>query len=192
MTTAWVDAVADVTALLHSTRDGVLFTNTHTHALLHTHSTAHLQEIAVSCVTKRAVGSSTEHAQSSRSHALLRMDVTTSSVLEAQARVEAAKARSGPLRNGLENALAEGLADLFDGVTGPETCKLVLRVLDETGTPGEPAYTTLSPFDGSEVHWYAHHEGVDLEVDVGVAGKTGAGRKAPSGPLSFSFGEGDE
>ena len=28
--------------------------------------------------------------------------------------------------------------------------------------------------------------------DVGVAGKTGAGTKAPSGPLSFSFGEGDE
>ena len=46
MTTAWVDAVADVTALLHSTRDGVLFTNAHTHALLHTHSAAHLQEIA--------------------------------------------------------------------------------------------------------------------------------------------------
>ena len=36
------------------------------------------------------------------------------------------------------------------------------------------------------------HKRPRAAVDVGVAGKTGAGRKAPSGPLSFSFGEGDE
>ena len=36
------------------------------------------------------------------------------------------------------------------------------------------------------------HKRPRVAVDVGVAGKTGAGTKAPSGPLSFSFGEGDE
>ena len=46
MTTAWVDAVDAVTALLSTTRDGVLFTNTHTHALLKTYNTTHVQEIA--------------------------------------------------------------------------------------------------------------------------------------------------
>lgn len=46
MTSAWVDAVADVTALLHSTRDGVLLTNSYTHAVLRTHSITHMQEIA--------------------------------------------------------------------------------------------------------------------------------------------------
>ena len=51
----------------------------------------HLRAIAASCVAKRAVGSSTEHAQSSRSHALLRMDVTTAPVLAAEAELELAK-----------------------------------------------------------------------------------------------------
>ena len=98
------------------------------------HEPEHLQEIATSCVSQRASGSSTEHAQSSRSHALLRMELTSAAVLEAQAAVDHAKARSGPLRNDLENALALGLSELFNGATGYENCMPVVRILNEIGS----------------------------------------------------------
>ena len=64
-----------------------------------------LQEISRSCVQQRAVGCSTEHAQSSRSHALLCMEVVNETVLQARARVDEAKALIAPRKNAVDNVM---------------------------------------------------------------------------------------
>lgn len=71
-----------------------------------------LQEISRSCVTKRAVGSSTEHTQSSRSHAILRVEVVNNAVLDAQAKLEEALALVPPRKNAVDN-MASGKFKLF-------------------------------------------------------------------------------
>ena len=39
-----------------------------------------------------------------------------------------------------------------------------------TGTPGDVAYTTISPFDGSEIFWFEEDPAADFEVDLAVRG----------------------
>merc|ERR1711972_486252 len=51
-----------------------------------------LEGIGRSCVQKRAVGSSTQHEQSSRSHAILRIEIVTAALLEARRILDDAKA----------------------------------------------------------------------------------------------------
>merc|ERR1740121_2362301 len=53
---------------------------------------ADLEGLTQGCVQKRAVGSSTEHEQSSRSHAIMRLEVVNDAVLDARAAVEEAAA----------------------------------------------------------------------------------------------------
>lgn len=146
----------------------------------------HLQQIATSCVAQRAVGSSTEHVQSSRSHMLLQMEVVTPNVLAARERLDDAKATAPALRNDLENAGAVGLADCFSEAewtaSGPRNCKDVVRLLRGTSL-GAVACTTASPL-GDEMTWYEDAEG-DLEVDRSVA----PGQQ----PMAFALkGRGDE
>ena len=133
------------------------------------HGPEHLQQIASSCVAKRAVGSSTEHTQSSRSHMLLRMEVTTRSLLDATCHLDALRAAAPALRNDSENAGAAGLADCFSGAfwsaSGPGNCRDVVRTISGTCL-GEVACTTASPL-GDEMVWYVHADG-DLEVDHAV------------------------
>lgn len=43
-----------------------------------------LESISRSCLQNRAVGTSTQHEESSRSHAVLRMEIVTESLLEAR------------------------------------------------------------------------------------------------------------
>lgn len=64
-----------------------------------------LQQISTSCVQQRAVGCSTEHAQSSRSHALLRVEVVNETILKAQAMVDEAKAVIAPRKNVVDNVM---------------------------------------------------------------------------------------
>mmetsp|Transcript_102069 Transcript_102069/g.288241 ORF Transcript_102069/g.288241 Transcript_102069/m.288241 type:complete len:611 (-) Transcript_102069:324-2156(-) len=64
-----------------------------------------LQEISKSCVQQRAVGSSTEHAQSSRSHCIFRMEVVSETILKAQARFDDARVVIGPRKNALDNVM---------------------------------------------------------------------------------------
>lgn len=83
---------------------------------LSVHSLDDLLEISRSCVTKRATGSSTEHAQSSRSHAILRMEVVNSSLLRARAALDDAKALVPARRNAVDNGAKANLTLLHDGM----------------------------------------------------------------------------
>jgi len=74
-----------------------------------------LQEISRTCVLKRAVGSSTEHAQSSRSHALLRLEVVNLAVLKARRALSEAKAMMAPRKSALDNVMTCRFVLLSDG-----------------------------------------------------------------------------
>ena len=62
-----------------------------------------LDEIGRSSVASRAVGTSTEHAQSSRSHAILRLEVVNTAVVTARAALNAAKSLRPARKNALDN-----------------------------------------------------------------------------------------
>lgn len=62
-----------------------------------------LEEISRTCVQKRSVGSSTEHTQSSRSHAIMFMDVVNAELLQAQEALEHAKSLLPARKNALDN-----------------------------------------------------------------------------------------
>ena len=70
------------------------------------HRAEDLEEIGRSSVAARAVGSSTEHAQSSRSHAILRLEVVTEAVLTARAALDAAKSLLPARKNALDVRLS--------------------------------------------------------------------------------------
>ena len=63
----------------------------------------HLQEISRSCVAQRASGHSTTHHQSSRSHAILRLEVVNAAVQAAQARLARAESVLPALQNAADN-----------------------------------------------------------------------------------------
>lgn len=75
-----------------------------------------LSEISGSCVTKRATGSSTEHSQSSRSHAILRMEVVNAPLLEARAVLNDAKALLPARKNAMDNVSKAKLTLLHNGM----------------------------------------------------------------------------
>ena len=62
-----------------------------------------LDEIARTSVTQRAVGTSTVHAQSSRSHAIMRLEVVNAAVLTARAALNVATSLLPARKNALDN-----------------------------------------------------------------------------------------
>ena len=80
-------------------------------------SLADLERFSSTALQQRVVGSSTEHTASSRSHALLRMEVVDQQLLEAKEAVEEAKALLPALLNALDNHTSECHKKLvvFDG-----------------------------------------------------------------------------
>lgn len=80
------------------------------------HNLDDLQEISCSCVAKRATGSSTEHAQSSRSHAILRMEVVNSALLRARAALDDAKALLPARKNAMDNGQKANFTLLHHGM----------------------------------------------------------------------------
>jgi len=77
------------------------------------------------CLKKRAVGSSTEHAQSSRSHAILRLEVVNQAVIEAREVLEEATAVLPARKNALDNCRTCMMQLLFEGEP-----RQILRVPD--------------------------------------------------------------
>jgi hypothetical protein len=73
-----------------------------------------LQELAQTCVQSRAAGTSTEHAQSSRSHAILRLDVVNNAMIEITALLEDAKALLPARQNAVSNMRACIVKELFE------------------------------------------------------------------------------
>jgi len=73
-----------------------------------------LDTISKSAMQLRVVGSSTEHTQSSRSHAVLRMEVMNMETLKARDAVEEAKALLPALQNGIDNHFHDCYNQLLD------------------------------------------------------------------------------
>ena len=73
-----------------------------------------LDAISQSCVQKRASGESTEHTQSSRSHAVLKMEVVTQRLVDARAKARAARARVHPALSAANNASKFCLSQIAD------------------------------------------------------------------------------
>jgi hypothetical protein len=79
----------------------------------------HLQEISTSCISARAGGSSTEHEQSSRSHAVLRMEVVSKAVVDAREAVDEANAQLPALKGAVDNLTGAGMyTTLYAGAGG--------------------------------------------------------------------------
>jgi len=76
---------------------------------------ADLDRLTQGCVQRRAVGSSTEHKQSSRSHALLRLELVSEAVLAARAAVHEAAALLPARKNALDNCKTGLFTQLFVG-----------------------------------------------------------------------------
>ena len=77
------------------------------------HAPEHLQQISTSCVTQRTSGTSTEHKQSSRSHAILRMEVVSAAVLQAQEALQDASARLPALKGAADNVSTKMRTQLY-------------------------------------------------------------------------------
>ena len=80
-----------------------------------------LDTVSSSALQLRVVGSSSEHSQSSRSHALLRMEIMNKETLLAREAVEDAKVLLAPLLSGLDNHFMEcynKLLEKWDHETG--------------------------------------------------------------------------
>ena len=67
------------------------------------HRAEDLDDIGRSSVASRAVGTSTEHAQSSRSHAIMRLEVVNEAVLTARYALNVAKSLLPARKNALDN-----------------------------------------------------------------------------------------
>lgn len=76
-----------------------------------------LDMISNTCVKQRACGSSTEHHQSSRSHAILRLDVVNAALAEAQDAVNEARAVLPARKNALDNVSTSLYHLLWERVT---------------------------------------------------------------------------
>ena len=73
-----------------------------------------LDTVSTSALQLRVVGSSTEHSQSSRSHAVLRMEVMNMETYLAREAVEVAKVLLAPLMSGIDNHFMECFNKLIE------------------------------------------------------------------------------
>jgi len=129
----------------------------------------HLEAISRSCLQQRAVGSSTEHTQSSRSHATLRMEVVNSEVLEAQAALDAAKALIPARKNALDNISTSMYMLLSDGYVRVLREPVVASQPSNAQNDGVLVYT--SPDDYVIVEGFAK-DLISLQGHVGEGAKT--------------------
>jgi len=77
-----------------------------------------LDEISRTYVQQRAAGASTQHEQSSRSHAILRIEIVNAALLEARRAFNQAQAQVPPLKNALDNLTNVACKLLFYGQRG--------------------------------------------------------------------------
>lgn len=73
-----------------------------------------LEKMSKTCVQQRACGSSTEHHESSRSHAILRLEVVNATVVEAQEALTQANAVLPARKNALDNISSSLYHELFE------------------------------------------------------------------------------
>jgi len=87
-----------------------------------------VKHVTESSVKMRAVGSSSEHKQSSRSHAVLMMEVVNDEFMAAQQRVEHAESLIAPIRNAVDNLMHYYFISLVDFNVQSENNTHPLRV----------------------------------------------------------------
>lgn len=116
-----------------------------------------LHAISRGCVQQRAAGHSTEHAQSSRSHCILRMDVVNEALLEAQAKVDEAKAVIPARKNALDNVML---------------CRFKL-IWEEN--LGHGLFPSSAPIDKTDYHpkfpdsgYYNSNDGYEIDMSAGM------------------------
>ncbi|CAK0878766.1 unnamed protein product [Prorocentrum cordatum] len=73
-----------------------------------------LERISRSCLQNRAIGTSTQHEESSRSHAVLRMEIVTQAVLDARQALDDARALLPAFQNALDNLTNVACKLLFE------------------------------------------------------------------------------
>eukprot|EP00656_Telonema_subtile_P011446 TRINITY_DN15674_c0_g1_i3.p1 TRINITY_DN15674_c0_g1~~TRINITY_DN15674_c0_g1_i3.p1 ORF type:complete len:635 (+),score=156.09 TRINITY_DN15674_c0_g1_i3:113-2017(+) len=74
-----------------------------------------LDAVSDTCVQQRAVGSSTTHQQSSRSHAIMKIEVVNQAVIDAQTALDDAKAAIPARKNALDNVRTGAFSVLYTG-----------------------------------------------------------------------------
>ena len=112
------------------------------------HRAEDLDAIGRSSVAQRAVGTSTQHAQSSRSHAIMRLEVVNRSVLTARAALDAAKSLLPARKNALDNLTNIACKLLFlDGQNS------MLRVTDRDVQHGEVVDAIVSATPCHPMPW---------------------------------------
>jgi len=90
-----------------------------------------VKHVTQSSVRMRAVGSSSEHKQSSRSHAVLTMEVVNDEFVAAQKRVEQAQSLIAPIRNAVDNLMHYYFTSLIDFNDLSENNRHPLRVYED-------------------------------------------------------------
>uniref|UniRef100_A0A7S2PDE3 Kinesin motor domain-containing protein n=1 Tax=Zooxanthella nutricula TaxID=1333877 RepID=A0A7S2PDE3_9DINO len=115
-----------------------------------------LQEVSRSCVQQRAAGSSTEHAQSSRSHCIIRMDVVNEALLKAQVVVDEAKAVIPPRKNAVDNVMVCRFKLLWENIS---------HGLFPVSAPVDKSdYHVLYPESG----FYDPNDGFEIDLSAGM------------------------
>ena len=99
---------------LQSKKAATLVTQSPSVRTVAVHTAADVKRVTESSVKARVVGSSSEHQQSSRSHAILALEVVSKAYLSARQRVAETRSRVAPIRNVLDNMLHHYLSGLVD------------------------------------------------------------------------------
>ena len=99
---------------LQSKKAATLITQSPSVRAVAVHTPADVKHVTESSVKARVVASSSEHEQSSRSHAILALEVVSEAYLAARQRVVETRSRVAPIRNVLDNMLHHYLSGLVD------------------------------------------------------------------------------
>jgi len=101
-----------------------------------------LDTVSTSALQMRVVGTSTEHSKSSRSHAVLKMEVMNMETLQAREAVEDARALIAPLQSAIDNHNQEVCSKLL-GEWDQETSTMAIKQFEGGQKELDKAFATL-------------------------------------------------
>jgi len=129
-----------------------------------------LEGISRTYVQQRSAGASSQHEQSSRSHAILRVEVVNAALLEARQAFDEAQAQVPPLKNSLDNLTNVACKLLFYGqrsalMTSEPPSTSQGRVDDLMERLAESDELIWNPVDPEGDHWVVsgYENGLQLE-----------------------------
>lgn len=122
---------------------------------------SHLNEMAARCVGQRSAGTSTEHAQSSRSHAMLRVEVVSERLLAIKSKVGRLKGMIPARQNARDNNLMAEFRCLYEA-------KQVLR------SNHDPCKDEMGLSEWNMFKWKESDFEIDSSADSAVGGQVKA------------------